>query len=191
MAVARDVKGRIAPRVQKAILAYAFPMEAVGVANSSNAPKVRKAAHISARRTVEVKGAHTWAAQKELKEAHLFARPMVEGNDVHTKVVAQRVYTVAPSFVWLMVEEKDVLYLSALEVQEVRQIVVFVMEVERDARSRIVERVLRVVLISVKHTGAVSGAHGGSPSQILASVALLASVLPEERLACVLHILLS
>lgn len=190
MVVARDVKRSIAPRVQKVILDYASPMEVAGAANILNVQRVPKVVPISARHMVEEKGAHTWVAQKELKEAHYFVKHMVEGNAVLFKAVAQRVCMVALSSVLLMVVEKDALYQSALKVQEVGQISVFVMAVERDAKLRVVERALRAALNSVKRMGVVSGVHGANLSQVLVLVALPASVWLEERVAFALHTLL-
>ncbi|THU53513.1 hypothetical protein C4D60_Mb10t15200 [Musa balbisiana] len=87
MVVARDAKERIAPRVQKVILAYASPMGVDGVANILNVQRVHRAAQISARHMVEVRGAHTWVARKGLKDAHPSAKHMVEGSAVHFKSV--------------------------------------------------------------------------------------------------------
>lgn len=84
---------------------------------------------------------------------------------------------------------KGVLCRIAPKVPEERQISVYVMVVVRDARLRVVERALRVALISARHMGEVTAVRGANLGPTLVLVAPLVTDLLGGSLASVLHTL--
>lgn len=165
--VERGVKRRIAQRVQKASLASAFHMEVVGAASSQHVQRVHKEAQCFARLMAGAKGAQFWGAQRVQRAAHPSVRVMVVGSDAHSKeeVCAQRVCMVVPSFVLLMVVERDVLFPIAQRVQGEGPIFVFVMVGVSGANMRGVERVPRAAPTSARHMVEASGVLGGTQGQ--------------------------
>ena len=81
------------------------------------------------------------------------------------------------------------LHQSALKVLEERQISVFVMVVERGARLKVVERALRVALISARHMGEVTAVRGANLGPTLVLMAPLVTDLLGGSSASVLRTL--
>lgn len=189
MEVGKDVKGRIAPKVQKVILASVLHMEEVDVASTLLARKVHKEAPCSARHMGVARDALGLAAPKVQKGAHPSVRDTVVVSVAHSRVVvsAQRVFMVGPCSVLLMGVAKDVLYRSALRVQEDGRTTVFAMVGESAASSRVVEKVPRDALIFARLMVEGSGVHGVRQTLILALVDPHVIALHGEELVSVLH----
>ena len=172
MVVAKGVRRRTVPKVQKVILDSALPMVVEGGASFQTAQRVLKEAQSSARHMVEENAAHSSDAPEGLKVALHFVRAMVEASAAPFRVVvcAQRVCMVALSFVLPMVVGKDVLAMAALRALEVVQSIVCAMEVARGASLKAAPRVHRGALISVRPMGEVNDVHGARQTQALVLV---------------------
>jgi len=184
MVGARDASKRAAPKVQKDSLASAFHMEVVVAVSTPSAPKGHKEVQCFARPTVVVSAAPLKGVIREQRGAHLSVRVMVVGKDVRSKEVASapRVFMVGHSSAWPMVVARGVLCRSVPGVQGEELIFVYAMVVEKDAKLKAVEKVLREALISAKPTAVERDAPGVSLILYLAKVMVLVTHLLEERL---------
>lgn len=145
-------------------------MEEAGVANILNARRALREAPCFARRMVGARGAHFQGVTKGRKEVHHSARVMVEESAAHSKMVVGRVCMVGLISVSLMVVGRGVLHLNALGQLGDGLSSVFDMVGGSDASSMDAGRVHKVVLITARHMGEVTGAPGANSGQILALV---------------------
>lgn len=174
MEAARGARWRTAKEVQKVILASASRMAVEGAVNFQSAPRVPREAQSSVRRMVEESAAHSWVAPKELKVALLSARGTVEVSAAHFRAVvsAQRVCMVELIIVLLTAVGRGALCQAAPRALEGGQNTVYAMVVVRGASSRVVKKVRRAALISVRHMEEANAALGARWAQALVSVDL-------------------
>lgn len=184
MVGARDASTRAAPKVRKGSLAFAFHMEEAGAVNTPSALKERKEVPCFARHTVVVSVAPLKVAIRGQRGARLFVRVMVVGKDVHSKEVgfARRVFMGGHSSAWPMVVARGVLCQSVPGVQGEELIFVYAMVVEKDAKLKAVEKVLREALISAKPMVEERDVLGVSLILNLAKMMVLVTHLLELRL---------
>lgn len=160
MVVASGAHTLRAPSPQKAIQVFASPMVEVVGASTPSAIRGPKEVQIIARHMEVGKGAPTWGVKRELRGAPRFAKDTAVVRGALSQVAAVKVCMVGPISVLPMEVASVVRLLSAPDLLGGGQIIVYDMGVGRDARLKVVGRVLREALIFARHMAGARDVHG-------------------------------
>lgn len=183
----RGARQRTAQGALKASLATAYHTEEVGDACTQHALRVPRGEQCSARHTEGANGALFLNARRERRGALLSVRVTVEVNAVHSRAGARRACTVEPRSVLPMAVGRGVQWPIVRRALGGVMTAVFVMVVAGGVDLWGVIRVLREVLISVRHTGEAGSPPHASWDQVLALTSLLLISWLRGRLGFVLR----
>lgn len=184
MVVEKGVNRRTAQRAQRGVRVYASRMEVDLAVSMLAAARVPRALRISANPMVVAKDARTPTARRVPREALHSAKAMEEENVVQPKV-ARKVCMGVHNHVLGMEVARGACLKDAPRALEAVLIAVSAMVGARDAYMLAVTRARREAPIFARLTEGANVARGAVQGPALKLAALLVTILPEAKKACV------